>query len=806
MKGNIMKNPKKKVAKTTQQAMPFIKLLKDGVIQISENRYSKIYGFHDLNFSALEESGKELLRDAWAKLLKSHQDNISFGYSVFNRVMTQEELIKSCHLLEKDDELNDYRNAYNELVDEKINEGHSDIETTRYFIVMVDASNEKIAYETFDTLTESLHDSFVGLQKNSRGLRPIHGYERVKLMRRILRGEEKKDLLTPYKKEIIEGVFDFDEKQANKDGYTVKDLIAPFSIAKKGDKRPTLQLNDDRFCRSYLYTEYPISMDASTLSRLTSVPVESVTTVILNTVPKNNAVNLVKMMNNSVKADVAQAQTQLAQNMLTPDLLPDDLINARDEAKELRDGVMIYGDKLFYTTVSTTIFAENMEELDKASSLLKEKAGDCGLTFDYLIGQQISGLQQSLLTGSQKLIIDRMLTNESAVAFQPFNAQEIRDTVGLFYGVNAMSKKLIQYDRRTSSLPNGFTFGRAGSGKSFINKGEMIPAYLKSNDDFICLDPDEEYVEIARKLGGEVIYLSQTADAYINPCDLSMEWGTKNVDPVKEKCDYMVSLVEAILGDNHECSAYQVSAIHMATMKMYEPYVKHMEQIHQTGSDVNIDREFCPTLKDFYETLLSMGDDGTSDYLAKIVEPYAVGAYDIFSHKTNIDTNNRFVVYVTKYLPEKMKGMAMFVCLANIWNKLCENKLAKKATWVYLDEFYLLCRTKSSVQTLQAYFKRCRKYFGIMTGITQDITDLMQTNEGIGMLENCGFLVFMRQSPTGREKIKDRYELSSTLVDYINDRPSGIGLMYTDHAIVPFDYRFPKDNLLYKLMSTKPTE
>ncbi len=801
------KATKRKIAKTSQQAMPFEKLLKNGVLQISENRFSKMYEFKDINFETLEEEGQEKVVEAWAKLLKAYPDNVSFAYVIRNRVLSDDELIDAIHLKDMDDNLNNLRHAYNEILDSKIAEGHSDIAKTRYFIAIAETKDEKSAQETFATLTENLNEAFSSLQKNAKGVREIFGYERVCLMREICRGREAKEFLLPYKKEIIDGVYDFDIRLAQKHGYSVKDLIAPYTIAKKGKARPTLQLDEERFCRSYLFTEYPISLDTKTLSRLTAVPCESVTTVILNTIPKNKAVQMVKVMNNAVKNDVAEAQKNLGEAGLTPDLMSDDLVNARDEAKELRDGVMIYGDKLFYATVSTTIFDKNEEELDKSTVLLKTKAGDCGLTCDFLNGQQMAGFEQSLLTGAQRLIVDRMLTNESACGFLPFKVQDIYDASGLFYGINAVSKNLIMYDRRTSSLPNGFTFGRAGSGKSFINKGESIPSFLKSNNDmFIFLDPDEEYVEIAKEVGGTTVYLSQTATEYINPCDLSMEWGVKNVDPVKEKCDYMVSLVESILGDNRECTPYQVTAIHRATLKMYEPYVKHMTQLHQSGSALEIDREACPTLVDFYETLLSSSDDGVSDGLAHIIEPYATGAYDIFAHKTNVNVDNNFTVYVTKYLPEKMKGMAMFVCLANIWNRLCENKEAKRATWVYLDEFYLLCRTKSAVATLQAYFKRCRKYFGIMTGITQDITDLMQTNEGIGMLENCGFLVFMRQSPTGRNTIQQRYGLSNTLIDYVNDRPSGIGLLYTDHAIVPFDYRLPKNNPLFKLMNTKPTE
>lgn len=123
----------------------------------------------------------------------------------------------------------------------------------------------------------------------------------------------------------------------------------------------------------------------------------------------------------------------------------------------------------------------------------------------------------------------------------------------------------------------------------------------------------------------------------------------------------------------------------------------------------------------------------------------------------------------------------MMVCLSDIWNRIVRNKdeHKNKATWVYLDEFYLMVQTESSAIMLQEYFKRCRKYHGIMTGITQDIEDLLITPEGRGIFNNSGFVAMLSQSNIGRSEIQEQFDVSDALIDYIKDKPLGTGLLYT---------------------------
>ncbi|WP_347002844.1 hypothetical protein [Coprococcus eutactus] len=186
-------------------------------------------------------------------------------------------------------------------------------------------------------------------------------------------------------------------------------------------------------------------------------------------------------------------------------------------------------------------------------------------------------------------------------------------------------------------------------------------------------------------------------------------------------------------------------------------------------------------------------------------EQYCIGNYNVFAHHTNIEGHSRLTIYNLLYLPEKMTEMAMKVCLSNIWTKIVKNREENekyhtgKAIWVYLDEFHHFFKTESSASTVMAYYKRVRKYGGIMTGITQDVADLLSTRQGTAMFNNTGFFIFLNQSPIGRQQLQNLYGISDALIDYIKDKPSGTGLIYNNSVIIPIDYKLPTDSELYHM-------
>ena len=802
-----------KMAKSVQEVLDFEAITIEGTIVSKGGNYSRLYSLTDSNFiTESDERQGDIILD-YAKFVNRFPDNVEISIVIVNKRNTTEQLSKSYHLKPQGDGFDNYRDDYNHIIDEKIKDGHNDISKDKYILMNVHADNLSDANITFDAAEISLQEAIK--QINRVGVKNLDALQRLKVMREILCGVEGVPFDEEYSRYFLhtrdgEGNdnISLDTTRLKKEGVSVKDLIAPQMISKE---KGLLQLDEERFTKAFAFTNLPNSLDTSFLTNVTNLPYEMVTVIQLKPVPRKKALSLVKNQNVAIKADVIKASQQAYRSGYDPSLMNEDLQQAQQEAGKLRKDIVVDGKKLFYATLVTVLIGKNEEEIRVIEEQYKAKCADFSVIPNALMGQQVPALNTATLVGNSKIIIDRMLTGDHACALFPFNIQELNDKKGHFYGINAQSKNMAMYDRKRSRLANGLIFGQSGSGKSFFTKGEIIPNLLDGKDDMIILDPENEYRLIAEAFGGTVIDLEAKSDYHINPCDLSMECDDPKATPMVDKCDYMVGLVESVLGRGRECSSYEVNAIHRACNKMYEPYIEEMTKRHNDGDNTNIYPELCPTLVDFYEALIA-DQTAESAKIAMAIEPYCIGNYNLFAHHTNIKSESRLTVFNLLYLPEKMTEMAMKVCLANIWTRIVKNKEqnekngTNKSIWVYLDEFHLFFKTESSASTIMAYFKRVRKYGGIMTGITQDVADLLKTQQGTAMFNNTGFFVILKQSPIGRDQIQKLWGVSDALIDYTKDKDSGIGIIYNNSVLIPMNYKLPTDSILYRLMSTNPND
>lgn len=810
---NKTQKPVKGLAKSVQDILDFEGITQGGIVIGKGGFYSKLYKLIDSNFVTEPDDKQWEVLAEYTKFANRFPDNIDINIIIVNKRNTMDELIGNFHISELGDNFDELRREYNAIIDQKITEGRNDISKEKYIMLTAQERSLAEAETTFNSVDLSLNEAIKAI--NKVGVNPVTTLDRLKLIREILNGATS----LPFEKEFdryIEKINDgegnitlnLDAKALKQAGVSVKDLVAPQTISRE---KQHLMLNGNRFAKSFAYANLPQQLDTSFLTKTTNLPFEMVTVIQLNAVPRKKAITLVKMQNTSIKADVIKASQTAYKNGYSPDLMDEDLLKAQQEAKQLRADVVNEGKKLFYATMVVTIFGESEEELKSINEQYTAICSDFTVTPSYLIGQQVPALNTACLLTRSKIIIDRLLTSDNVCALFPFNIQELQDKHGHFYGINSISKNMIMYDRKRSKLANGLIFGQSGSGKSFLTKGEIFPNFLDGKDDMIILDPENEYRIIANAFGGVVIDLELKSEYCINPCDMSMEWNDPKATPLAEKCDYMVGLVEAILGRGRECNSFEVNAIHKATAKMYEPYIDEMNRRKNDGLVMDIDTSISPTLVDFFNCLVEQKTPEAAK-IANAIEPYCVGQYNVFAHHTNVPTGNRLTVFNLLSLPEKMKEMAMKVCLANIWTRVVKNREDNekngtgKSIWVYLDEFHLFFQTEASATTIMAYFKRVRKYGGIMTGITQDVADLLRTQQGTAMFNNSGFFIFLNQSPIGRNQLQQLYGISDTLIEYIKDKPSGQGLIYNGSILIPFDYRLPTDNALYRLMSTNPND
>ena len=98
------------------------------------------------------------------------------------------------------------------------------------------------------------------------------------------------------------------------------------------------------------------------------------------------------------------------------------------------------------------------------------------------------------------------------------------------------------------------------------------------------------------------------------------------------------------------------------------------------------------------------------------------------------------------------------------------------------------------------------KYNGLITGLTQNVEELLRSDTARLMLANSEFLVLLNQSATDREELAKLLNISDTQLGYITNVPAGCGLIRCAGSIVPFTNSFPKNTRLYQLMTTKPDE
>ena len=137
-----------------------------------------------------------------------------------------------------------------------------------------------------------------------------------------------------------------------------------------------------------------------------------------------------------------------------------------------------------------------------------------------------------------------------------------------------------------------------------------------------------------------------------------------------------------------------------------------------------------------------------------------------------------------------------------IWNKLVQNRIRGRNTYIVFDEIYLLFKDEYSAEFLKTLWKRSRKYGGIITGITQNVEDLLTNDTCRSMLSNAEFLEMLKQAPLDRSSLATLLNLSDTQLSYITGSEAGQGLLSVGKNLVPFDNTYPKNTQLYKLMNT----
>lgn len=262
-------------------------------------------------------------------------------------------------------------------------------------------------------------------------------------------------------------------------------------------------------------------------------------------------------------------------------------------------------------------------------------------------------------------------------------------------------------------------------------------------------------------------------------------------NPVSAKAQFIMSIYEQI-SKKDSVTAQERSIIDRAVSEILRPYILGI-------SDV------MPTLVDLYE-LIKTYPETEAKTIALSLEMYVNGNLDVFAKDTNVDINNRIVCFDIMELGDTLKPVGLLVMLDNIMNRVISNRRKGKYTHIYIDEAHLFFKNEFSSEFLARAWKRFRKYGGLITGITQNISEVLNSDTARLMIANSEFIIMLNQSADDQRLLSSLLKISPEQLAFINNSPVGQGIMRVGANIIPFQNRFPTNTQLYKLISTKPGE
>lgn len=761
---------KEKKRYTVEDTIPYLRMLKSGICQIDKRRYNKTIAFQDINYQLALEEDRDLIFNQFANFLNSFDPSVSVQFSYVNQLGRNQEMEDAIKIPDKGDDYDEIRLEFRNMLKSQLAKGNNGLKKSKFITFTVEADKLEQAVAMLERLEIDILSNFKSMGVRAESL---NGEERLKLLHNMLNPDKRFDFsykdLKPRessKSRIVPDEFNFTPSKYFKFGKYIG-ATSHFQILAS-------ELSD-RMLAEFLDIEDNINISFH-----------------IQAIDQAEAIKMVKRINTDIDKMRIEENKKAVRSGYDMDILPSDLITYGEDVKNLLRDLQTRDERLFLVTIVYMNFARTIQKLDTTIAQISSIANKHNCKLKRLDHQQEQGLISVLPLGVNKIEIERALTSSSTAVFMPFTTEElfIDSKNSLYYGLNALSHNLIMADRKLLKNPNGLILGTPGSGKSFSAKREMANAILVTDDDVIICDPEGEYGNLVEQFNGEVIKVSSKSKDYLNPLDINMNYGDGDA-PLKDKANFIMSLLELVVGGSG-LTAAEKSVIDRCLPKIYEKYFEDPKL------------ENMPILQDLYDMLRNQ-EEGVGRKLATEMEIYVTGSLNVFNNHSNVDLNKQLLCFDIKELGTQLKKIGMLVIQDQVWNKVSQNR-GSRATRYYIDEFHLLLKEEQTAQYSVEIWKRFRKWGGIPTGITQNVKDLLASQEIENIFDNTDFVLMLNQAPGDRDILANKLKISSPQLRYVTNSNAGEGLVFFGNTIVPFVDKFPKDTILYQKMTTKPEE
>jgi len=520
----------------------------------------------------------------------------------------------------------------------------------------------------------------------------------------------------------------------------------------------------DIYGRTLLVLEYPSYLIGAWLSKV--IILDEPFNLSLFFYPIDTGATLKRL-----EKQLARIEAQIREREEKGQVRSPELETAYKNVEELRDLLVQAEERMLKVSLYITLFANDKKELDLKTKKLLKTFESSLISAKQVMFQQKEGFMSTLPLCLDEINTSYHLNSSTASSFFPFISTDIVDEKGIFMGINLIDGGVVILDRFKYENPHLLILARSGSGKSYTAKLEIMRS-LMMNMEVIVLDPENEYKSICDVYGGSFIPLSLRTDHNLNPFDLPNLISDENpYDVFKEHISNLIILIELLIGER--LSSEELALVDRALNQTYTAFNILPERGWEKA-------EIFPTLNDFEKVLRStVGGEKIADRLY----PYVEGSFAGFLNKqTNVEIDNRLVVFGLKDLPEVLRPLGMFLALSFIINKI---KREIKRRLLIIDEAWWIMKQPFGAEFLLNVIKRGRKYQLAVTNITQDVEDFLNSEYGKPIITNSAIIFLMKQSTATADLLKQIFYLSDGEKNFLIQAERGNGILIAGNKRVP---------------------
>ena len=536
-----------------------------------------------------------------------------------------------------------------------------------------------------------------------------------------------------------------------------------------------------KFAKTLFIFTYPRYVSTGWFDPIINLPNLFDISIFINPIDTGMALKKLRKKSAQIESQISDQQEK--------GLVRDPMLEtALQDVESLRDTLQQSQEKMFSTGVYVIIYAATLEELAKLESQIVSLMEAKIVYMKPALFNQLQGFLSMLPLGKDQLSVLTQMNSGPLSSFFPFVSEDLTSDEGIMYGINRHNNSLVIFDRFSLENANQVVFAKSGAGKSYATKLEIIRSLMVGND-VIVIDPEFEYKRLAEAFGGSFFNISLTSEEHINPFDIPIiPEGESPGDVLRSHIVNVAGLVKLMLG---KITPEEDAILDRAITETY------------ASREITPNEDFSkaqPPLLEDLETVLRNLDGGRP--MAERLYKFTKGSFAGFINQgTNIDVNNRLVVFSIRDLEEDLRPMAMYVVLNFIWN-IIRAKLKKRI--LIIDEAWIMMKNEDSATFLFGLVKRARKYYLGVSTITQDVEDFLRSPYGRPIITNSTFQLLLKQAPATIDIVAKAFTLSEAEKNLLLSAEIGTGLFFAGkkHVAIQIIASYFEDQVI----TTNPAE